>query len=68
MAAKTTTVCLFCEAIGAKEFEISHAERLLSMRNNGGWVLSDKEFEFKNGVISKRNSGKDKGTAQKSND
>jgi hypothetical protein len=30
-----------------QEFEVSHAERLLRMKRNGGWVLpSDSKFEF----------------------
>ena len=47
---------LYCEAFGASElFDIDHAERLLGMVNNGGWVLpKNSEFEFSNGVINKR--------------
>ena len=48
MNAKATMVAL--EANGAtREFEISHAERLLRMHNNGGWHLpKDSKYEFVN--------------------
>lgn len=39
-------------------FEVSHAERLLNLKNNGGWQLADKsEFTFNkaNGTITRRN-------------
>ncbi len=39
-------------------FEISHAERILRMKNNGGWKLpEDSKFEFskENGIKYKRN-------------
>ena len=65
---KKTTVLLRCEAIGAKEFEISHAERLLNLKKNGGWELSDKEFVFENGTINRANKGTDKGAKEKTND
>lgn len=62
MNAKTTTVTL---AVGnvTRDFEISHAERLLSMPRNGGWHLPENsEFEFVGNAIrrrknKKRNSG-----------
>lgn len=55
---KTTYVTLRCEALGERQFEISQAERLLNMKPNGGWVLFDKQFEFKDGIICRRNKGK----------
>lgn len=60
MNAKTTIVKLSCVAIGVeqREFEVSHAERLLSIRNNGGWYLDDKEFKFDNGNIVRRHTEK----------
>lgn len=58
MAAKTTIVTLQCEALGKREFPITQAETLLNMRPNGGWELADSKFEFKNGTINRRNSGK----------
>ena len=46
MNAKTTTVTLVANNV-PREFEISHAERLLSMPNNGGWQLPENsKFEF----------------------
>lgn len=46
MNAKTTTVTLAANGV-TREFEFSHAERLLRMRNNGGWKLTEKsKFEF----------------------
>ena len=46
MNAKTTTVALVANGV-TREFEFSHAERLLMMRNNGGWKLTEKsKFEF----------------------
>ena len=46
MNAKTTTVTLVANGV-TREFEISHAERLLRMPNNGGWHLPESsKFEF----------------------
>lgn len=55
--AKTTMIRLDCPSLGGgREFEVSHAERLLNMPNNGGWQLpKDSEYELKDGVITKRN-------------
>lgn len=55
---KTTYVTLECEALGERQFEISQAETLLNMKPNGGWKLNDKQFEFKDGIICRRNKGK----------
>lgn len=44
-----------------KEFDFETAERILNWPNNGGWKLADKDFEFKNGVLTKRNTKEDKG-------
>lgn len=65
---KTTTVILRCKALGNREFEISHAERLLSMAKNGGWELADKEYEYKDGIIVRRNSKKNIGAKEEGND
>lgn len=56
MNAKTTTVKLSCAEIGCsrKAFELSHAERLLSMPRNGGWYLDDEDFELIDGIITRR--------------
>ena len=46
MNAKTTTVTLVANGV-ARDFELSHAERLLRMPNNGGWHLPENsKFEF----------------------
>jgi hypothetical protein len=46
MNAKTTTVTLVANGV-TREFEFSHAERLLRMPNNGGWHLPEEsKFEF----------------------
>lgn len=46
MNAKTTTVTLVANGV-TREFEFSHAERLLRMPRNGGWHLPEKsKFEF----------------------
>ena len=46
MNAKTTTVTLVANGV-TREFEFSHAERLLRMQRNGGWHLPEKsKFEF----------------------
>lgn len=42
------------------EFEVNHAERLLRMPKNGGWVLPDDSpfiFDFKNGIGFKQSKG-----------
>ena len=63
MNAKTTTVTLVANGV-TREFEISHAERLLRMPNNGGWKLPDNsKFEFVDYALrcrkdKKGNSGK----------
>ena len=63
MNAKTTTVTLVANGV-ARDFELSHAERLLNMPNNGGWHLPENsKFEYVNNGLrrrqdSKENSGK----------
>lgn len=43
-----TKVILKCDALGVESqaFTFSHAERLLAMRDNGGWELNDKQFTY----------------------
>jgi hypothetical protein len=54
MNAKTTTVTLMANDV-TREFEISHAERLLRMPNNGGWHLPENsKFEFVNNGLRRR--------------
>lgn len=62
--AKTTMVRLTCPSLGEREFEVSHAERLLSMQNNGGWQLAGNEYEYKDGSINRRVKEKSKGAAK----
>lgn len=63
MNAKTTTVTLEANGV-TREFEFSHAERLLIMPNNGGWHLpKNSKYEFVNNGLrrlqdTKENSGK----------
>lgn len=46
MNAKTTKVRLVAGEMQG-DFEFSHAERILKMKNNGGWILpADSPFEF----------------------
>ena len=63
MTAKTTTVTLVANDV-TRDFELSHAERLLRMPNNGGWHLPENsKFEFVDYGLRRRqdkkgNSGK----------
>jgi hypothetical protein len=62
--AKTTMVRLTCASLGSREFEISHAERLLRMPKNGGWQLpKDSEYEYRDGNINRRAKKGGKGAA-----
>ena len=57
--AKITTITLNCPALGDREFEVSHAERLLAMPNNGGWQLPQNSiYIYENGSITRRNKEK----------
>lgn len=62
MNAKTTTVTLVANGV-TREFEYSHAERLLRMPNNGGWHLPEKsKFEFVDyGLRRRQDKKKDSG-------
>ena len=55
--AKKTMVVLHHERLGACKFEIAHAERLLRMKNNGGWELIDPNFRYNNEIIERRDKG-----------
>ena len=56
MAAKITTVKLVVPQHDMEqEFEASHAERLLGMKNNGGWQLpADSKFVFEDGNLRRK--------------
>ena len=57
--AKKTTVTLMANDV-TREFEISHAERLLRMPKNGGWHLPENsKFEFVNNGLRCRQDKKD---------
>ena len=61
---KQTIITLNCPALGDRQFEVSHAERLLAMPNNGGWQLPENSpYVYENGSISRRD--KKKGTGAK---
>lgn len=65
---KATKVVLECEKLCMKkEFDVDHAERLLLMRNNGGWQLpadSNFEFDIENGIRYRRNNQKNSGAKE----
>ena len=59
--AKTTTVCLKRQHDGeVHEFEVSHAERILKMRESGWALPEDSEYEYKDGTLNPRAKGKNK--------
>jgi hypothetical protein len=59
--AKVTRVALATVNGGVRqEFDIDHAERILRMPRSG-WVLpDDSQFEYKDGIISRRDKKKGK--------
>lgn len=59
MNAKTTMVTLCANGV-TREFEITHAERLLKMPNNGGWHLPENsKYEFVNNGLRRRQDTKE---------
>ena len=60
---KTTKVLLECTTLKTtREFDVTHAERLLKMQNNGGWQLPENskfEFDRENGIRYKGNKKTD---------
>lgn len=53
MAKRTDVILVAGEQ--SRSFEFSHAERLLRMRNNGGWHLPEgSKFEFRDNALYKR--------------
>lgn len=72
LKSKSTKVLLECKALNTtREFEVTHAERLLKMQNNGGWQLPENtnfEFDKENGLRYKRNKKADSGTTEKDGD
>ena len=58
--AKVTKVTLATINEGAEQqFDIDHAERILAIPNSG-WKLQDKEFEYVDGTINRRDKKKGK--------
>ena len=53
---KTTMVSLVCIATGTKtDFEVTHAERILAMRDRGWALPEDGDYELKeDGTINRR--------------
>ena len=59
MNAKTTTVTLVANGV-TRDFELSHAETLLGMPNNGGWHLPENsKFEYANNGLRRRQDKKE---------
>jgi len=59
--AKTTIVKLARLYDGeTTDFEVSHAERILKMKDSGWELPKDSEYELKDGTITPRGKGKDK--------
>ena len=57
---KVTRITLVTINGGAeREFDLDHAERILAMRKSG-WKLVDKDFEYVNGTINRRDKKKGK--------
>lgn len=54
------------DKVGDIELEISHAERLLKMPNNGGWELPKNSIYKldKNGIIKKSDNGNTKNSEE----
>ena len=59
-SAKQTMITLNCPSLGDRQFEVSHAERILQMPNSGWELPEDSEFELKDGSITPRDTGKGK--------
>ena len=60
---RTKTITLTANGV-ERSFEVSLAERLMRMKNNGGWGLpktSKYEFTKENGFTAKRNKREDTG-------
>ena len=51
MAAKTTRITLVSTSGSAQDFEVTHAERLLKLRNSAWTLPENSEYRFENGSI-----------------
>ena len=51
MAAKTTRITLITKGGRTQDFEVTHAERLLKLRNSAWMLPENSEYRFENGSI-----------------
>ena len=51
MAAKTTRITLITKDGRKQDFEVTHAERLLKLRNSAWTLPENSEYRFENGSI-----------------
>lgn len=62
---RSSTVLLEVSAHNmSKEFSVTHAEKLLRIKNNGGWALPKNSkyiFDLKNGITIKPNKKEPRG-------
>ena len=60
---KTTMVSLVCIATGTTtDFEVSHAERILAIRDSGWMIPEDGDYQLnEDGTISRRDTKKGNG-------
>lgn len=66
MNAKVSTITLTC-INGDRDFEISHAERLLRMHGSGWRIKNEKDWKInRDGTISRRNKEGTKRTKKES--
>lgn len=67
MGTDKKTVVPLTNGVEVRSFSVEHAERLLRMKNGGGWSLPEgSKFEFvDNGIDIRRNTGSDKGAEKK---
>lgn len=69
MAAKTTRVTLVTKkGEHAKDFEVTHAERILRLRNSAWTLPENSEYRFENGSIIRHTSNKPKRRVGKKDD
>lgn len=68
MKAKRTMVTLQYSNV-TEDFEISHAERILRMSNNGGWHLPENsEYIYEDGNLNRRNKKSNSGRKEEKHD
>lgn len=71
MTSKVTYVELWVPRLNIyRKFEIRHAERILRMKNNGGWTLpenSNFKFDLSNGIGVKQDTQTNRRAEKKTN-